>query len=111
MGAEDQLVAVAILGDVTIDLAKAASVPPEATIEAYAVLRDFEVLVGNDTQVELDAGGTSLRADTCCSATSRCTWPAERTAARRLSGRSAVSRPQGRVRPKQVCHRFGCDVR
>ena len=43
MGAEDQLVAVAILGDVTIDLAKAASVPPEATIEAYALLRDFEV--------------------------------------------------------------------
>ena len=53
---EDQLVAVAILGDVTIDLAGAASVPPELTIEAYAVVRDVEVLVGNDTQVELDGG-------------------------------------------------------
>ena len=53
---EDQLVAVAILGDVTIDLAQAARCPADVTIDAYAVLRDVEIVVGDATQVELDGG-------------------------------------------------------
>jgi hypothetical protein len=36
---EDELIAVALLGDVTIDLSQARSVPREIAIDAYAILR------------------------------------------------------------------------
>lgn len=54
--AEDELIAVALIGDVTIDLSRARSTPEQVTIEAYAILRDVEVLVSKDTQVELGGG-------------------------------------------------------
>jgi hypothetical protein len=58
---EDELIAVAVLGDVTIDLSDTKSAPPEVHIEAYAILRDVDVLVGEGTHVEL--GGGVLRGD------------------------------------------------
>jgi predicted membrane protein len=53
---EDELTAVAFLGDVTIDLSVARSTPAEVTIEAYAILRDVDVLVPEGTQVQLGGG-------------------------------------------------------
>lgn len=53
---EDQLVAIAMLGDVTIDLSRVRSAPPEIEIEAYAVLRDVDILVPEGTHVELSGG-------------------------------------------------------
>jgi hypothetical protein len=58
---EEELIAVALLGDVTIDLSDTKSAPPEVHIEAYAILRDVDVLVGEGTHVEL--GGGVLRGD------------------------------------------------
>lgn len=53
---EDELVAVALLGDVTIDLSQARSAPAEIEIEAYALLRDVDVLVPEGAHVELFGG-------------------------------------------------------
>jgi len=53
---EDELVAVAMLGDVTIDLSQVRSAPSEIDIEAYALLRDVDVLVPEGTHVELFGG-------------------------------------------------------
>lgn len=53
---EDELVAVALLGDVTIDLSQARSAPAEIEIEAYALLRDVDVVVPEGTHVELFGG-------------------------------------------------------
>lgn len=53
---EDELVAVALLGDVTIDLSQTRSTPAEVAIEAYAILRDVDVLVPEGTHVELSGG-------------------------------------------------------
>ena len=53
---EDQLIAVAMFGDVTIDLSEAHSAPDEIEIEAYALLRDVDVLVPEGTHVELFGG-------------------------------------------------------
>ncbi len=53
---EDELIAVAILGDVTIDLSRTRSAPAEIDIEAYALLRDVDVLVPDGTHVELFGG-------------------------------------------------------
>jgi len=50
---EDELTALALLGDVTIDLAGAKSAPAEVSIHAYAILRDVDVLVTQGTEVEL----------------------------------------------------------
>jgi hypothetical protein len=50
---EDELIAVAFLGDVTIDLSQVRSTPALVTIDAYAVLRDVDVLVAEGTHVEL----------------------------------------------------------
>ncbi|MGD0999021.1 MAG: hypothetical protein ABR941_12005 [Thermoleophilia bacterium] len=58
---DDELVAVALLGDVTIDLSRARSVPREIAIEAYAILRDVDVLIPEGTHVEL--GGGVVRGD------------------------------------------------
>jgi predicted membrane protein len=53
---EDELVAVAILGDVTIDLSHNKSAPQQVVINAYAIFRDVDVLVAADTHVELYGG-------------------------------------------------------
>jgi predicted membrane protein len=53
---EDELIAVAILGDVTIDLSQTRSAPHDVDIEAYALLRDVDVLVPEGTHVELSGG-------------------------------------------------------
>lgn len=53
---EDELIAIAILGDVTIDLSQAKSVPAEVDIDAYAIFRDVDVLVAPGTHVELSGG-------------------------------------------------------
>jgi hypothetical protein len=58
---EDELVAVALLGDVTIDLSQTRSAPAEIAIDAYAILRDVDVLVAPGTHVELSGG--CLRGD------------------------------------------------
>ena len=50
---EDELVAVAVLGDVTLDLVGAKSVPSCLEVKAYAVLRDVDILVAGGTHVEL----------------------------------------------------------
>lgn len=54
---EGKLVAVALFGDVTIDLAHARSAPPEIDIQAWAILRDVDVTVPAGTQVELTGWG------------------------------------------------------
>lgn len=48
--------AVAILGDVTIDLSQTRSSPAEISIHAYAILRDADVLVAAGDHVELLGG-------------------------------------------------------
>jgi hypothetical protein len=58
---EDELIAVALFGDVTIDLEQARGVPALIDIEAYAILRDVEVIVPVGTHVEL--GGGAVRGD------------------------------------------------
>lgn len=53
---EDELIAIALLGDVTIDLSHVKSAPAEIDIEAYAILRDVDVLVAEGSYVELSGG-------------------------------------------------------
>jgi hypothetical protein len=53
---EDELIAVALLGDVTIDLSDTRSAPAEIAIDAYAIVRDVDVLVGPRVRVELFGG-------------------------------------------------------
>ena len=53
---EDELIAVALLGDVTIDLSQNKSAPAEIDIEAYALIRDIDVLVAEDAHVEMFGG-------------------------------------------------------
>jgi autonomous glycyl radical cofactor GrcA len=53
---EDELIAVALLGDVTIDLSHVKSAPAEIDIEAYAIFRDVDVLVAGGSHVELSGG-------------------------------------------------------
>ncbi len=53
---EDELIAVALLGDVTIDLSQTKSAPAEIDINAYAIIRDVDVLVAQGTHVELYGG-------------------------------------------------------
>lgn len=62
---ESKLAAVALLGDVTIDLSRAKSLPAEIAINAYAALRDVDVFVGMNTHVELSgrADNDHLRND------------------------------------------------
>jgi len=50
---EDELIAVAVLGDVTIDLSDTRSAPAQVAINAYAIGRDVDVLVGPRVRVEL----------------------------------------------------------
>jgi hypothetical protein len=58
---EDELVAVALLGDVTIDLSDTRSAPAVIAVDAYAILRDVDVLVGPRVRVELF--GSVVRGD------------------------------------------------
>jgi hypothetical protein len=60
---EDELVAIALLGDVTIDLSDTRSAPAEITVEAYAIGRDVDVLVAAGVHVELS--GRGLRGHLC----------------------------------------------
>jgi hypothetical protein len=53
---EDELVAVAFLGSVTIDLSRTRSLPAHVAISAYAVFRDVHVIVAAGTHVELSGG-------------------------------------------------------
>jgi hypothetical protein len=53
---EDELIAVALFGDVTIDLTRTRSLADDITIEAYAVIRDVDVIVPPGTHVELSGG-------------------------------------------------------
>jgi hypothetical protein len=54
---EEELTAIALLGDVTIDLSDTRSAPAEIAIDAYAVFRDVDVLVAEGTRVELSGRG------------------------------------------------------
>lgn len=54
---EEELFALALLGDVTIDLGEANSIPSQVDINAWAILRDVEVIVPAGTQVEITGGG------------------------------------------------------
>lgn len=58
---EDELVAIALLGDVTIDLSRVRSAPEVVAIQAYAVVRDVDILVGAQDRVELS--GDVFRGD------------------------------------------------
>ncbi len=53
---EDELVAVAFLGDVTIDLSQTKSAPAEIDINAYAIIRDVDILVAEGTHVKMFGG-------------------------------------------------------
>jgi hypothetical protein len=52
-GVEDELLAVSIFGDVTVDLADARTVPTAVLVKAFAFGRDVDVLVAAGTRVEL----------------------------------------------------------
>jgi hypothetical protein len=54
---EDDLLAVALLGDVRIDLSAAKSVPTDIAISAWAILRDIDVTVPQGTHIELSGSG------------------------------------------------------
>jgi hypothetical protein len=62
---ESELIALAVLGDVTVDLSQAKTVPCNIAINAYAGLRDVDVLVGANTHVEISgrANNGHLRND------------------------------------------------
>lgn len=50
---EEQLVAVALVGDVVVDLAGAKSLPSCVQLDAYPVLRDVEVIVPEGLAVDV----------------------------------------------------------
>lgn len=54
---EDELVAIALLGDVIVDLTHTNSAPDEIDVEAWAIFRDVDVTVPTGTHVELTGGG------------------------------------------------------
>ncbi len=54
---EPELIGVALLGDVTVDLAAAHSLPAEIVINAWAIFRDVDVLVVAGDRVDLTGGG------------------------------------------------------
>ena len=53
---EDELIAVAVLGDVTIDLSQTKSAPAQIVINAYAIFRDVDVRVAEGAYVQLFGG-------------------------------------------------------
>jgi hypothetical protein len=54
---EPKLFAFALFGDVTVDIARARSMPTEITVRAWALFRDIDIIVPSDAQVELTGGG------------------------------------------------------
>ena len=54
--ADDEPIAVALPGEVTIDLSQIKSAPAESDIDAYAIFRDASVLVAEGTHVEMSGG-------------------------------------------------------
>jgi len=50
---EKELVAIALFGDVTIDLTSVKSLPPMVKVHAYAIGRDVEIIVPSRTHAEL----------------------------------------------------------
>jgi hypothetical protein len=54
--AEEYLTAIALFGDVIVDLAAAQKLPAHVEVHAYALLRDIEVLVPRGTTVEVTGG-------------------------------------------------------
>ena len=54
---EGEMTAVALFGDVTIDLSQARSAPSEIAIDAWAIFRDVDVTVPEGTAVELSGSG------------------------------------------------------
>lgn len=50
---EDELVALSLLGNVTVDLTSAKSTPAHLDVTAYAILRDVDVFVTEGTRVKL----------------------------------------------------------
>jgi hypothetical protein len=53
---EDELVAITVLGDVTIDLSDVRSAPSEVRVNAWAIWRDVDIYVAPGTRVELFGG-------------------------------------------------------
>jgi hypothetical protein len=56
---EDTLTALALFGDVTVDLSSTRSTPPAIEVHAWAIFRDVDVTVPPGTQVELT--GAAIR--------------------------------------------------
>jgi Uncharacterized protein conserved in bacteria (DUF2188) len=54
---EPELAAVALLGDVTVDLSQTRTAPPEIALNAWAILRDVDVTVPAGTRVEITGDG------------------------------------------------------
>jgi hypothetical protein len=54
---EPELVALALFGDVTVDLSHTRSTPDQIDLNAWAVLRDVDVTVPVGTRVEITGGG------------------------------------------------------
>jgi hypothetical protein len=54
---EGQLTAVALIGDVTVDLAQAKSAPEQIVITAYAIFRDVHITVSAGDCVQMTGGG------------------------------------------------------
>jgi hypothetical protein len=92
---EDELTAIALLGDVTIDLSDTRSAPAEIAIDAYAIVRDVEVLVAQGTHVELSGGGLrgELRNDVPA------VEPGRREHVVRIRGRTVLGDVTARVAP------------
>lgn len=55
---EDELVALALFGDVTVDLAHSRATPAEITVTAWAVFRDIDIVVAPGTFVEITGGAS-----------------------------------------------------
>jgi hypothetical protein len=54
---EGRLTAVALIGDVTVDIAQARSAPERIVINAYAIFRDVDITVSAGDVVEMTGGG------------------------------------------------------
>jgi hypothetical protein len=50
---EDELVAIAVLGDVTVDLSDPKSMPTKVLLKAYALGRDVDVMIAFFTHVKI----------------------------------------------------------
>jgi hypothetical protein len=53
---EEELSAVALFGDVSVDLSSTKSAPADIAVNAWAIFRDVDVTVAKGTHVELSGG-------------------------------------------------------